>query len=458
MLIDPKMMRPTAQLPVYLFSFHRAAHCAELLKHAVQEADFTDSLVMTGVIADFDLTLLSFDGEMFTCAGLFTSANRASTGKRRGKFQFIRTLPVPIAVKQVLTRTKQRSSAIDTTERIAPTLVIDAMAEKLHFWVRGSSPANVTVLDELFGLRARLIAFRGDARHLALSEQRDGVGLLLDIAGHDRRDILGQTDLQGTTTPRSFIDRLPPSTIKTDERRIVEHDMAMFADWQQVRSAYTTTRAYSDGRSIVTLLGVDCSNVETIAGVDLIYHIDTYDSLVMIQYKRMTDGVYTPDSRCHDQHARMNRVYESMQTAPRGPADEADFRLSKNPFFFKVCDGRVPLEFNESLIEGMYFPQEHWQHVLGSPGEGVPKYGHSVSRKTAPRWLSNTEFVDIAKKGWIGSERAAGRHWVQELVKQCLDDDHTVILARIMNVAASKSTKSEASTVPFHQGDLFGRP
>lgn len=421
-------------LPIYLFSFHRAAHCAVLLQHAAKEEDFTDSLVMKGVIADFDLTLLSFNGEAFTHAGLFTSANRASTGKRRGKFEFIRTLPVPVPIRPTLTRTKQRMNQIDSTESIPSTPIHDEVAEKLLLWIRGSFPADVPVLDALFSLRARLFNSRSDPHHLTLSETRDGVGLLFDIAGQDRRGILGQARQRGTTPPRSFIDNLPPSTMKTDERRIVEHDMAMFADWREVRPSYMATRKYTDGRSTVTLLGVDCSKVEAIAGVDLIYHIDTYDSLIMIQYKRMTSGTYYPDSRCRAQYERMTQVYKSMQTAAPGPSDEADFRLSKNPFFFKVCDGRVPLEYNELLIEGMYFPQEHWPYVVGSHGAGTLQHGLSVSRSTAPRWLSNTEFIDVARKGWVGSERAAGQHWVRSLVKQCLDDDHALILGRIMKV------------------------
>lgn len=435
--------RTTEQLPVYLFSFHHAAHRADLLQLAVQMEDFSDSLVMPGVIADFDLTLLSFDGEAFTCAGLFTSANRASTGKRRGKFEFLQTLPVPIPIRPVLTRTKQRSNAIESTERILSTPIVDAAAEKLHFWLRGSFPANVPVLDELFSLRARLFRSRGDVRNLTLSETRDSAGLLLDIGGQDRRNILGHAKQSGPTTPRSFIDNLPPSTVKIDERRIVEHDMLMFGDWRQTSPKLIATRRYMNGQSVVTLLCVDSSDIERNAGVDLIYHIDTYDSLVMIQYKRMSDGLYRPDKRCHEQNARMSRIYERMRTQP-GPIGESDFRLSKNPFFFKVCDGRVPLEFNEALIEGMYFPQEHWQHVLGT--------NSSVSRKTAPRWLSNTEFVDIAKKGWIGSERAAGRDWVQELVKQCIDDEHTVILGRIMNMAAAPNSAPEKK---LSQTNLF---
>lgn len=440
MLTNPTTKRQTEHLPVYLFSFFRAPHCADLLALAQRGESFTDSLVMPGVIADFDLTMLSFDGEAFTSAGLFTSAARASTGKRRGKFDFIRTLPVPVPVKQALTRTKQRPGALASTGRIAPTPVVDAMAEKFHLWLRRDFPGNLPILDELFSLQARLFASRGDPSYLALSEQRDGVGLILDIAGQDRRGILGRTNIQGTAPSRSFVDRLPPSTMRTDERRIVEHDMAMFADWKQVRPRYTSTRAYTDGRSTVTLLGVDCSKLEEVAGVDLIYHIDTYDSLVMVQYKRAADKIYTPDRRCHDQLGRMNRVYDSMKATRASPPEssgEAGFRLSNNPFFFKVCDGRVPMEFNESLIEGMYFPHEHWPHVLGihgPHGADRPKYGRSVSRDTAPRWLSNTEFVDIAKKGWIGSERAAGRDWVKDLVRQCLDDDHALILGRIMNI------------------------
>lgn len=128
-------------------------------------------------------------------------------------------------------------------------------------------------------------------------------------------------------------------------------------------------------------------------------------------------------------------TYSHMRSAP-SPArlQERDFRLSDNPFFIKVCEGEASIETSESLIEGMYFPLEHWQHVLAAPHSRGPHDGIMLSRRTAPRWFSNTEFIDIAKKGWIGSTRATGQHWVRELVQQSLREARSLILARLMKI------------------------
>lgn len=403
---------------------------------------------MPGVIADLDLALLSFDGEMFPFAALFTSANRAVTGKRRGKFELIRALPEPLPVNSILRRARLPAKSIDATGRISSTPIADDLAGKVYDWIRDTSPLDASVVDALMRLRERMMASRTDPAYLCFSEQRDGVGVLADILGLDRAAILGHA-MHTRKPARSFIEMLPPSTGRTDERRIIEHDMAMFGDWKSKPPKYTATREYSDGKATATLLCVDNTDVERIAGVDLIYHIDAFDSFVMIQYKRMSGGRYRPDARCRAQVERMARAYEHMTAAPSQNASERDFRLSSNPFFFKVCEGTVPIEFNEALIEGMYFSLEHWQRVLADLGSRGPKGGVEISRKTAPRWFSNTEFIDLAKKGWIGTTRAAGIQWVKELVQQLLDDEHSLILARLVSVHSGVRPEHAQASLHF---------
>ncbi len=107
----------------FLISFHRALNAHELHIHSRQERAFSDALVMGKVYADFELTLLSFDGKNFTAAALFTSGNRPVTSTRRAKFEHIHQLPEPLPVRLVLGRTKVQMGAIDATRRLEPTTV-----------------------------------------------------------------------------------------------------------------------------------------------------------------------------------------------------------------------------------------------------------------------------------------------------------------------------------------------
>src|SRR5690606_4421198 len=149
--------------------------------------------------------------ENFVSACLFTSANRAATGKRRGKFEYIRALPTPLPVKPTLTRAKmgiRAIKAIDATGRLQPTTIRGGTAEHLHAWIRDKFPANAAVLQDILELRARMFQSRSDPKYLTLSEQRDAAGLLLDIAGLDRADVLGRGVRREGGSGRSYLEHL----------------------------------------------------------------------------------------------------------------------------------------------------------------------------------------------------------------------------------------------------------
>lgn len=440
-------------LEVYLFSFYRAGNRNELLGKTREDSSFTDVLVMPEVAADFDLAYLSFDGEYFTFVGLFTSGSSAATGKRRGKFEHLCELPMPVPVKLVLGWVGGVDAAtVDATARISPTPIVDELASRLQEGIERFFPANLDILTDLDCTRYCLLEARSEPPEPTFFEQRDSVGLLLDIADLDRRSFLRRT---GGYAPSSgnLIDALPESTVEVDEKMILEHDMEIFGKWHRQDPTFKGTRVYSNGRTKVTLLCADRSHIENVTGVDLIYHLDTYDSLVMVQYKRMSGDIYRPDRRCQRQVVRMWDTYNHMRNAP-SPAkfQERDFRLSDNPFFIKICDGQALIEVSDSLIEGMYFPLEHWRHVLDAPQTRGPHEGILLSRRTAPRWFSNSEFIDIAKKGWIGSTRAGGQHWVRDLVQRSLREARSLILARLMKVGPAAQTPQPP---PGTQGCLF---
>jgi len=435
----PEDRRRDARL--YLFTFHKAAHADDLRRTANDKGRFSDALVMPSVVADYDIALISFNGESFDRSCLFSAGRHTSTGRRRGKFEHISPLPSAIPMKALLRRAGLTTPRVDATQAIAPSSI--GTASKVFEWISTGPPAAGPHLGELLALRSRMLESRSEPAYLTRSEQRDAVGLVLDIANMNRAEILGSASQRHTSgSSGSYLDSLPPTT---SERRLIEEDMSVFGDWGRSHNKYRTTRTFTDKETTVTLMCVDGDKIEATEGVDLIYHFDRYNSLVMVQYKRMSDGKYHPDRRCREQTDRMSRAYESIRSDNVPPHTERDYRLSRNPFFLKVCDGAIPIENNEALIEGMYFPLDHWGQVIDEPTCIGPKGGRTISRGSSPRWLNNTEFVSLAKRGWIGTTARMGREWAADLVQKHIQDLHSLILARIVNTPPKESERDSAA-------------
>lgn len=76
-------------------------------------------------------------------------------------------------------------------------------------------------------------------------------------------------------------------------------------------------------------------------GVDLIYINETRGNIVMVQYKMLeenkrqheADWLFRPDKQLRDEIARMK--------IPDIEGTLADYRLSRNPFFFKFVKRKI---------------------------------------------------------------------------------------------------------------------
>lgn len=445
----------TSTPAIFVFDYHGAPNCNDLRQSAISLGSFTDALVMAHDLADLAIAVIAFNQDTISCVALFSSASRAVTGKCRGKFEFIRFLRDPIPIRTLVERPEKNVDIVDTMKRILRPSAQGDSASMLVAWLRETSADNRAAIDEVLDIRTRRLSSRSDPRYLALSEQRDAIGLALDIAGLDRPRLLGAASVAGAA--HDFVSCMPPSESKMggryNEAMILEHDMSIFGDWRESKPQLVSTRVFEDRAAKATLVCVNNSPIERLAGVDLIYHLERYNSFVMVQYKRAAADGYRPDARCERQIAQMDAVFRRHFASPTSEGPDEDvpidaeraFRLCGNPFFLKICEPGGPIEHSESLIEGMCFPLEHWQilrHRTGMP----------ISKKNAPRWLNNTEFIDVTRKGWVGSRGADGRRWVSEVVRDSLSHAHALILARLAHDERARSPLAQGFGL---RGGLF---
>lgn len=244
-------------------------------------------------------------------------------------------------------------------------------------------------------------------RELRLNEQRDGVGLALDIGGLDRPAVLKSMDIEHAASAQSVLDLLDDLTIH--ERSLLEHDRHVFEYLLGQQPLNAVTFDDGKGRSVRVVV-VDQTDLETVLGIDLVIYNCCYDSYLLLQYKRMrneADGWSYPVSPSSDLLGQLRQMQEFKLAATRQP-DAAplslwSYRLNPEPFFFKFCEQFRPKSRDESLIPGITMPAEHLTEFLGLPEAQGKRGGTAVGYHNCPRYLNNTEFIQLAKSGWIGA-------------------------------------------------------
>lgn len=255
-----------------------------------------------------------------------------------------------------------------------------------------------------------------------LNEQRDGLGLLLDVTGIGRRAIRSWA-VPPVGVP--FLEGIPQRD--TIEDVLIAHDIELFEPWSQLPTSDVAWRAFTDGQRRLFVMNANRTSVENTLGVDVVYWNEHFDSFVLIQYKKMRregDGherelTYRPDANIEAELQRMRAVDEACAV------QDGDFRLLATPCWLKLCDPKPVVKDPSKLIGGMYFAREHFDYLLQSC-KG-PRGGARISYTNVDRYFNNTMFVDLVRDGWIGS-RGGGSALVQSAIQESLQTGHTVLV------------------------------
>lgn len=273
--------------------------------------------------------------------------------------------------------------------------------------LRRLRPEASDAIDHLIALRVEERRLFGESNRVdRLNEQRDGVGLSLDIAEMDRSNVLKSLNIAHVDTASSILDLLEGLPIQ--ERTLLEHDARIFR--LLLGDVPNKSAMFSDDREkSVRVYVVDQTPIETALGVDLIIYSTCYDNFLLLQYKRMDKvGIgwsyqVSPSSNIHQQLHRMSAFRSATVAMPPLPATLWSYRLNDGPFYFKFCEQFRPNARDDSLVPGITMSEFHLREFLNLPEAKGPSGGLSVGYNNCPRYLNNTEFIQLARVGWIGS-------------------------------------------------------
>ncbi len=267
-----------------------------------------------------------------------------------------------------------------------------------------------------------------------LGRQKDALTVAFHVAGIETRDLVHWHPGPASHGGRFFLEGLP--NIKSREEDMLLADLEVLPGFDELHKTSPAIAHFQGTRNPLNRMTVIMANnrpLERQTGVDLVYFNETYRSFVMVQYKAMETENGERRYRWRDggqlmrEIQRMRSLWEHLNANPAETAPR-DFRLSDNPFFLKFCPRESFRPDTTGMYPGMYLPLDFWDSLRDAGKLKGPRGGNLLTYANAGRWLSNTEFIHLVSRSWVGTS-AAQSDILQTLIRRIVATGRTVVYA-----------------------------
>ena len=188
------------------------------------------------------------------------------------------------------------------------------------------------------------------------------------------------------------------------EDNVVHADASRLPGFDAIAPDVTGRAVFKKGNECLIIYTANKLPLEKMLGVDLIYVNETRGNTVMVQYKMLKedkrqlgvrDWLFRPDKQLRDEISRMR--------LPRFRSSPRDYRLSRNPFFFKFVKRRVVDDSHQSFLVSL----DHLNKILAAPNTKGPKGGVRVSYDALDgTYLREADMLGLIRSGYVGTHRA----------------------------------------------------
>lgn len=230
----------------------------------------------------------------------------------------------------------------------------------------------------------------------------------------------------------SFLEGLSGQYVQ--EESAIQHDLMNFPDYEFSGHKTGVSKFEQGGRSL-NVFYANRNKLEHTLGVDLIYFKKEFNAFTLVQYKLMQQKndahgyYYRPDDQLHLEHNRMKSIWSKMSVLKDSKLkSHSEYRLLENPFLYKLVPNKGVRAGIAELVPGMFLSHEYMDFLIGPEGPKGPRGGNIIGYENSPRYLTNTEFVSLVDKGFIGTkfEQSAMLH---KFIKSFLEGDNAIVFA-----------------------------
>lgn len=250
--------------------------------------------------------------------------------------------------------------------------------------------------------------------------QEDAIQTAMDAFGVRRNAVPDEVTLkQGTSSGLSLIGTY------LYEDNVVHADASNLPGFDAIAPDVTGRAVFQKGDERLVIYTANKLPLENMLGVDLIYINETRGNVVMVQYKMLEenekrakgDWHFRPDNQLRDEIARMKIPAIKVATS--------DYRLSRNPFFFKFVKRKILDDSHQSFVVSL----DHLNHIIASPAARGPKGGIRVSYDALKgTYLREADMVGLIRSGYVGTHRAETTH-IATIIDAVARGDKAVVLA-----------------------------
>ena len=393
---------------------------------------FTDLRPSRRSLADRQVALVSFDHKSVgACARMTRSRRKAASYKWLVTFDEFVFFDDPVSIDDLAPAVGQKTAnALQRARRDRGRQLDDAATGEVLDALKTLRPEvepDLVRLDAISAPRDRRP--RTEDAEPVVEFERDAVGLALDLAGlrDERVEVLSAWD---GSTAEPFLRGI--EQFRVPEDAAIHHDSRVFGGWNALEPTVVgMTRFERRGRR-VTVINVNRTPIERTLGVDLIYYTSTFDSYVLVQYKRMQHADEDADERWHFRpDNQFDEEIVRMRTLIEAQAEDItpnEFRLDERCCYLKLCRSITQQPFSRDLISGIYIPLAYWDCLVTAGALRGPRGGTLLTYENVVRYLTTGTFVSLVKSAWVGS-RGVTTDQISEVIRQGLAVRRSLVLA-----------------------------
>ena len=210
------------------------------------------------------------------------------------------------------------------------------------------------------------------------------------------------------------------------EDNVVHSDASRLPGFDAISPDVTGRAVFQKGDERLVIYTANKLPLEQMLGVDLIYINETRGNIIMIQYKMLEedkqandnrDWLFRPDKQLRDEIARMR--------LPDFKGSLNDYRLSRNPFFFKFVKRKIVDDMHQSFFVSL----DHLNKILASPEAKGPKGGVRLSYETLDgTYLREADMLGLIRSGYIGTHKAETAA-LATIIQEAAKGNKAVVLA-----------------------------
>lgn len=186
------------------------------------------------------------------------------------------------------------------------------------------------------------------------------------------------------------------------EDSVVHADFSRLPGFDAIAPDVTGRAVFQKGDERLVIYTANKLPLEKMLGVDLIYVNETRGNVVMVQYKMLEedkktkgDWHFRPDKQLREEIARMK--------IPAVQVSTTDYRLSRNPFFFKFVKRKIVDGSHQSFLLSL----DHLNHILAAPVAKGPRGGVRISYDALNgTYLREADMIGFIRSGYVGTHGA----------------------------------------------------